>query len=411
MKEFIIGLDIGSYKICAVAGTVDKNGALQIMGITSINSDGVKKGIIVDIDSASKAIKECITQIETMVDTVVKEVYIALPGSISELILNKAVVAISSEDREINSSDVKRVISASKIVSIASDKEIIGVIPQQYIVDGYDKIKDPVGMSGLKLEVDAQIITAEANVVNNIFKAINKAGLNVASVVFQPIAISQVAFNYEEKERVTAIIDAGAETIDLSIFKNGNLLWIDSIALGGSTITNDISVCLNLSRMQSERLKTGTLSAIEMSQIGGDKELVSKVIQARIEELFLLIMSKLKLSEVYDEISTVVLVGGGLALFKEIEEFGTAVLGKSVKCGKTDLIGTLSPLNITVAGIVKNAVEHHIKDKETDINYMGVRIKESDKKNRINEKNNKKQDDVETNSFFSKIKVFFTDFF
>lgn len=168
-----------------------------------------------------------------------------------ELICNKGVVAVGSEDREIKENDIKRVLKVFKIITIPSDKEIVGVIPQQYIVDGYDKIKEPIGMSGLRLEVDVQIILAPSTVVNNLLKSISKAGVKLLGMVFQPLAIAGVALKEEETQRGVAVVDIGDQSIDIYIYEGGNLASIDTIPLGGNTITSDILIVLKASFFRS----------------------------------------------------------------------------------------------------------------------------------------------------------------
>ncbi|KZL94401.1 cell division protein FtsA [Clostridium magnum] len=424
MSEYIIGIDVGSSKICAAAGKLDKYGRLQIMGITSANCNGVKKSIVVDIDSTSESIKQCIDGLERMIDIKITEAYISLPGGISELVWNKGVVAVASEDREIKANDVKRVIKASKIITIPSDKEIIGVIPQQYVIDGYDKIKDPIGMSGLRLEVDAQIILSQSTVVNNLFKSVDKAGIKVAGVVFQPIAISEVALKREEIERGVVLLDVGAESINIYMFEGGNLAGISTIALGGNTITNDIAVCLKLPFSEAEKLKIkyGSVGVdsnnndfkIEVNADYNEKisvgcNTLKQVIEARVEELLYIISGELKASEHYEKISGVVIVGGGLALIKGIEDFSREVLQKPVRVGTPEYIGAASPLYSAAVGAVKDA-----SDSMKDRNFIAKKEKETEKVQRewTREKNKKEKEEEKNNGgFITKIKEFFTDFF
>jgi cell division protein FtsA len=422
MNEYIIGIDVGSSKICAAAGKLDKYGRMQIMGITSANCNGVKKGIVVDIDSTSESVKQCIDGLERMVDIKITDAYISLPGGISELVWNKGVVAVASEDREIKENDVKRVIKASKIITIPSDKEIIGVIPQQYVIDGYDKIKDPIGMSGLRLEVDAQIILAQTTVVNNLFKSVDKAGIKVAGIVFQPLAISEVALKKEEVERGVALVDVGSESINIYMFEGGNLAGISTIALGGNTITNDIAVCLKLPFSEAEKLKVkyGSVGLdsnnndfkIEVNADYNDKITVDcrtlkQVIEARVEELLRIISGELKASEHYEKISGAVIVGGGLALIKGIEDFSRDILQKPVRVGTPEYIGAASPLYAAAVGAVKDA-----SDSMKDKSFITKKEKETEKVQREwTREKDKNEEEKNNNGFISKIKEFFTDFF
>lgn len=426
MNEYIIGIDIGSSNICAAAGKVDKYGKMQIMGITSSSCNGVKKGIVVDIDSTSESIKECIDSLERMVDTKITEAYISLPGGISELVWSKGIVAVASEDREIKENDVKRVLKASKIITIPTDKEIIGVIPQQYIIDGYDKIKDPIGMSGLRLEVDAQIILAQTTIVNNLFKSVNKAGVKVLGVVFQPLAISEVVLKDEETQRGVALVDVGAESINIYIYEGGNLNSISTVALGGNTITNDIAVCLKLPVSEAEKLKIkyGSVGVdsdsenlkIEVNadynnKIQVDHTVLIQIIEARAEELLSIINGEIKQSEYYDKISGIVIVGGGIALIKGIEALSGNVLEKPVRVGTPAYIGAANPLYASAVGVVKDVADA--------IKVKGIAaVKSTDNKKLDNyeewtkESSRKEENKKDKNSgFVSKIREFFTDFF
>ncbi len=423
MDEYIIGIDIGSSKIRAAAGKLDKYGKMQIMGITSSNCNGVKKGIVIDIDNTSESVKECIDALERMVDANIKEAYISLPGGISELLWNKGVVAVSSEDREIEENDKQRVLKASKIITIPSDKEIIGVIPQQYIIDGYDKIKDPIGMSGLRLEVDSQIILAQTTVVNNLFKSVTKAGIKVLGVVFQPLAISQVVLKDDEIQRGVAVVDMGSESTNIFIYEGGNLASIGTVTLGGNIITNDIALCLKIPLPEAENLK------IKHSSVGQDNincdlkievnadynniihveyYILKQIIEARVEELLYIIDKKLKACEYYEKVSGIVIVGGGLSLIKGIEDFGKDIFKKPVRIGTPRYIGASSPLYASSVGIVQDVAEA-IKDKS----FVAKTEKESEKKHKewTKSKEIKGNSNENSNGLMSRVKEFFTDFF
>lgn len=423
MSGYIIGIDIGSSNICAAAGKVDKTGKMQILGITSSDCNGVKKGIVVDIDKTSESIKSCISSLERMIDIKINEAYISLPGGISELMWNKGVIAVSSEDREIRYNDVKRVLKAAKIITIPNDKEVIGVIPEQYIIDGYDNIKDPIGMNGLRLEVDAQIILARSTIINNIFKSVNKAGIKVLGIVFQPIAISQVVLKEEEVQRGVALVDVGSESTNIYIYEGGILRSISTIALGGNIITNDISVCLKLPFSEAEKLKIkyGSVSVepgkkslkIEVNadydKVRVEYDVLVQIMEARVEELLSIIDKEIKVSEYYGKLSGIVLVGGGIATIRGIENFARNFLEKFMRIGTTRYIGASSPLYVTAVGIVKdvsNSIRY--KDTNTTVNNKSENTASYEE---IAMGLGKKNDKDKHMGFVTKIKEFFTDFF
>ncbi|MFD3156472.1 cell division protein FtsA [Haloimpatiens sp. FM7330] len=416
MNEYIIGIDIGSSKVCAAVGKFDKYNKLQIIGITSVKCTGIKKSVVVDIDDTAKAINECIVQLERMVDIEIKDVYISLPGEISELIWNKGVIAISSEDREIKKNDVDRVLQAAKLISVPSDKEIIGVVPQQYIVDGYENIKEPIGMSGLRLEVEAQVIVAKSTIINNLFKSVNRAEVRIKGIVLQPLAISKIVLDREEVEMGTVLVDVGAQNTEMSVFKSENLCGTDMISLGGNNISNDISLCLKIPYSEAEKIKTKYANIVKTNEdynekikvnsaydsvIEIDYNVLNQIIEARVEEILYFVKQNLIKNNYYDEISEIVIVGGGISFIKGIEEFAREILGKSVRIGSPHYTGANSPLYATCVGIVEDVANSykHLQSPNTN--------------EHVNDKvNNKVEYDEENNDgFFNKMREFFTDFF
>ncbi|WP_125154644.1 cell division protein FtsA [Clostridium rectalis] len=424
MNEYVVGIDIGSSKICAAAGKLDRFGKIQVTGITSVSCNGMKKGIVVDIDNTAESIKNCIEQLERMIDYKITDAYIAIPSEICELTLNRGVVAVSSEDREIRENDVERVLKAAKIITISSDKEIIGVIPEQFIVDGYDNIMDPIGMSGVRLEVDAQIILSQSTVISNIFKSIKKSEINVKGMVFQPLASANVVLKDEEIKMGTVLLDVGAECTNITVFKDGRLLFTDVIALGGNTITNDISVCLKIPFSDAEKLKTkygnvnnktsGEDFKIKIDTnydniIEVEYSILSQIIKARVEEILYLIKKKLITCGQIDEVSGVVIVGGGIALIKGSSDLCKNILNKPVRIGYPEYVGAASPVYVSAVGIVKDVI-YSGKVKLSKGN-VSTDDHEDDYKSTWDIRNEDYSDEEKGNGILTKIKEFFTDFF
>jgi len=422
MSGYIVGIDIGSSKVCAALGKCDRHGELQILGITSVICNGLKKGIVVDIDSTSEAIKNCITQLERMADIQINSAYISIPGGICELTNSTGIIAISSEDREIKINDIDRVHKAAKVIPISSEKQIIGIIPEHYTVDGYTNVKDPLGMSGIRLEVDAKIIISQSTVINNLCKSVNKAGIKVEGIVLQPAAVSQVVLKREERLMGTALIDIGAETIDIAVYKGENLVHTTMIPLGGNSITNDIAICLKVPYSSAEKLKVkhnctiknnpGIKEKIKVSdsynhEIEVDGTILFEVIQARLEELLVLIKKALIKSGLYEDISGVVMIGGGLSLFTNICDLSMEILNKPVRIGKPEFTGADNPVYSVVCGIVKDRAEN-VKDLNLNNNHEKVA---QINKQSINEEAYDSDEDEKQVGFITKIKDFFTDFF
>ena len=415
--KHIVGIDLGSSKICGAVGKVSSNGKLQIIGITSVVCSGLNKSVVIDIDSTSEAIKQCVSQLECMTDSQITDGYISLPGGICELVRNTGMIAISSEDKEIKQSDVDRVIEAAKRISVPLDKEIVGVEPEQYIVDGYDNIKDPTGMSGERLEVKAQVVMAQSTVVNNLLKSVQRAGITVNGIVLGPSAVSEAVLRKEEKDMGIALVDVGAETIDISIYKGGKLKYTSIIQLGGANITNDISVCLKVTFSEAERIKLKYGSLVKGNEkddekikikdsydnlMEVDRELLIDIIHARVEELLHLIKANLLTCGVFKEVSGVVIVGGGISLFRGANDLSKVIFNKSVRIGSPEYVGAASPIYVTAVGIVLHTannikVRNNLSEQSGKDSYENKALKNQNKKGK--------------NRFASKIKEFFADFF
>lgn len=418
MKDYIVGLDIGSSKVCATVGKLDKYRELTILGITSVNCSGLKKGIVVDIDNTSEAITKCIKKLNRMVDIDIDEVYISLPGGISEIINSTGIVAISSENREIGHGDVDRVLEAAKVISIPSDKEIIGIEPQQYIIDGFDNIKDPIGMSGLRLEVKADVLVAQTTIVNNLIKSVNKAGLEVKGIGIQPKVTSKVVLRREERDMGSALVDIGAETIDVSIIKNDAICYTSIIQIGGSNISNDIALGLKIPFNEAEKIKIKYADLRSNANINDANKLLVKssfneettvdynflneIIEARVEEILFFVKDEIIKSNYYEQINDVVFVGGGISQIQGILEFSKSLLGKPVRIGSPDYVGAANPIYAAVVGIVKDASE--------SINQADIESKYSRDEENDSLWNQSKKNDEDVN-IFSKVRNFLADFF
>jgi cell division protein FtsA len=413
MNEHIVGIDLGSSKICGAVGKISSNGQLQIIGITSVACSGLNKSVVIDIDHTAEAIKQCVTQLERMTDTQISEGYISLPGGICELVRNTGMIAISSEDKEIKQSDIDRVIESAKLISIPSDKEVVGVEPEQYIVDGYDNIKDPRGMSGLRLEVEAQVVMAKSTVVRNLLKSVQMAGIKINGIVLGPSAVSETVLKKEEKDMGIALVDVGSATVDISIYKSGKLKHTSIVPLGGDNITNDISVCLKVPFSEGERLKLKFGSLIKGKEAEEEKirvkdsysnvmeidnNLLVDIILARVEEILHLIKRNLINSGSYKDLSGVVIVGGGISLFRGTSELSKFILDKPVRIGSPEYVGAASPIYVTAVGIVVQAANNIKINNSLSEKSDELKISRTQNKN----KNNK---------FASKVKDFFADFF
>lgn len=397
IMNFLVGLDIGSKKIKASAGFLDAEGKIQILGTTSSDSMGIKKGVVVDIENASKSINICISQLERIIDEEISEVYLAISDLECESIINKGIVAISQNSREINEADVERVKNAAKVISVPYDKEVIGITPIQYIVDGYDNIKDPVGMNGTRLEIEANLVLANSTVINSFLKCIDNNNLKLSGLVLNSTAVMAAILSNNEKKMGSLVIDVGGDKTDFYVIKNNKLINSYSLGLGGNNITNDISICCSVTYDEAEKIKVKYASInssdedeIKLSSNFDEQKIkinyLNRIIEARIEEILQLVKKKIDLS-VFEETDSVILIGGGIAAIKNIEEFSKNILGKTVRIGIPKYMGSTSPIFALSVGIVEDSLN---ASKEYKIQNA--------------EKTNKE-------SIFKRIKDIFTDFF
>lgn len=417
LSNIVASLDIGSSKISAIVAEVNK-GQFSVLGVGTSESNGVKKGVIVDIDSTVNAIRNAIKQAENMSNKEIKSVYTNVYGGFTTLYNNRGVIAISGDKKEIVSDDVKRVVEAAKIIDLPPDKEIIDIIPEQFIVDGSEGVRDPKGMSGTRLEVDAKIVTASSTYIQNITNTINKAGYEIDGIVLQPIAESDIILDHDEKNLGVALIDVGAETTDISIFNNGHLMYSNIIPVGGNNITNDISIICKIPYENAEKIKKQYAVAseklikndetIQIKKVNGkgEKEIklseISKIMDDRIYELLNFIRKCLEDSGLYNEIGAgVVITGGGLFNIKGIIDVAQDILGLPVRFGYPNFIGVANPVYSSSAGIAlymlkRRKTSNVVSNKKTDDDYA--------EENEVNEKQN-------SPSFIHKIREFFADFF
>lgn len=421
MNNYIVGLDLGTSKICMSVGKIDKNKEMQIVALSSVECDGINKAVVVNIENTAHSIVSCKEKIERIIDFEVQDVYVSIPASICELIRNKGIVAITSDDREISLSDVERVLDAAKHIKVPYGMEVIGVEPQQFIVDGYEKIKEPVGMSGNRLEVDAHIITIQSTIISNLIKSINKAGIKIKGFILEPISLGKLLLKSEESNIGAVIIDVGSEITSISYYKNNSLEFYDYIKFGGKTISNDISLCLKLPFSESEniKIKYGNLKTLSENDeniinvvnsynetIEINEKLLNEVILSRIEEIILLVKERLQNNIDIDDLSVVVLTGGGIANIEGSVDLVKYIFEKPARVGISHYVGATNPAYATAVSIIKDVFEGLKLQK---IEFVTDSNKEDNSRydNKVKINNIKKMNE----SVVSKIKGFIEEFF
>ncbi len=369
-KNFIVGLDIGTSKICAVVGEV-KNDRIDIIGHGSAQSKGLKKGVIVNIEATVNAIKEAVKEAELMSGVKIDSVITGIAGSHIQGFNSHGVIAVKGN--EITHADIERVIDAASAVAIPADREILHIIPQEFIVDGQDGIKDPVGMNAVRLETKVHIITGSTASSQNIKKACKKAGLEVRDIVVEQLACAEAVLKEDEKELGVALVDIGAGTTNIAVFQGNTIVHTGIISIAGDYITNDIAVGLRTPIESAEQLKITHGCAlkslveedevIKVPGIGGrpaqeiPKTLLCDIIEPRVEELFILIKREIWKSGIYDALASGVVLTGGSTIMDGMVELAENIFEMPVRRGFPDKIGGLtdlvnSPAYSTVVGLL-----------------------------------------------------------
>ncbi len=354
-QDLIVGLDIGTTKICAVIGEL-RNNFLEIIGIGTHPSQGLRKGVVVNIENTVKSIRRAIEEAELMAGCEIRSVYTGIAGGHIKGFNSQGIIAIKS--REVTQADINRVIDAAKAVAIPLDREVIHILPQEFKVDGQDGIKDPIGIHGVRLEAAVHIVTGAVAAVNNIIKCCNKAGLDVADIVLQSLASGEAVLAEEEKEVMVALIDLGGGTTDLAIFSDNSIKHSWVLALGGNNLTNDIAVGLQTALPEAEKLKQlhgCTLNVledrdelIEIPGLGGRKSrtlsrgILSEIIHLRMEEILTLIHKEIIRADFEMPMISGVIVTGGGSMLIGLPELCEEILGVPTRRGFPIGVGGLT---------------------------------------------------------------------
>jgi len=389
--NIVVGLDIGTTKICAIVGEITPSG-IDIIGIGMSPSKGLRRGVVINIDQTVNSIRRAVEEAELMSGIKIKSVFAGIAGSHIRGFNSRGVVAVSGKNREITQYDIDRAIDAAKAVAISADREIIHVLPQEFIVDDQRGIKEPLGMSGIRLEVEVHIVTGAVTSAQNIIKSVNKAGLEVQDIVLEQLASAEAVLNQDERELGVLLLDIGGGTTDVAVFLGGGVWHTSVLPLGGDHVTNDIAVGLRTPIAEAERIKKeyGCALAdlvdpdevIVVPSVGGEKErkiprhLLCEIIEPRIEEIFSLVEKEIKSLGYGNLLAAGVVITGGTAIMDGVVEVAERVFELPVRRGFPKGVGGLSdvvdnPIFSTGVGLVlygrKNIDQHRFskfpKDK------------------------------------------------
>lgn len=369
--NLVVGLDIGTTKICAIVGEVTDDG-IDIIGIGTAPSTGLRKGVVINIASTVEAIRRAVKEAELMAGCEISTVYTGIAGGHIRGFNSHGIVAV--KDGEITPADVARVIDAAKAVAIPMDREVIHILPQEFIIDDQDGIKEPLGMSGVRLEAKVHIVTAAVTSAQNIIKCANRTGLNVQAIVLQQLASAEAVLTQDEKDLGVCLIDIGGGTTDLAIFSEGAIVHTSVLPLGGNHLTTDIALGIRTPQEEAETIKqrygcalveqVETNEMIEVPSVGGRKprtlsrQILCEIIEARVEEIFQLIREEIRNTAYEDLLASGVVLTGGTSQLPGIADIAEDVLGLPIRWGVPKKIGGLvdvvrSPCYSTGVGLVQ----------------------------------------------------------
>jgi cell division protein FtsA len=377
-KNLIVGLDIGTSKIVAIVAEILPEGRLEIIGMGQAPSRGLKKGVVVNIESTVNAIQRALEEAELMADCKIREVYTGIAGSHIRSINSHGMVAI--KDKEVGQSDVDRVIETARAVIIPTDQQVLHILTQEFIIDGQEDVREPLGMSGVKLEVNVHIVTGAISAAQNIIKCVRRCGLEVRDLILQPLASSMAVLSEDEKDLGVCLVDIGGGTTDIAVFTGGAIRHTSVIPIAGDQITNDVAMALRTPTADAEDLKVkygcalrqlaDAKQMIEVLGVGDrparqlSRQTLAEVIEPRVEELYSLVQAELRRSGFEELLSSGIVITGGSSAMEGMAELGEEVFHMPVRLGMPQYVGGLAevvrnPRFATGVGLLLAGMDQH----------------------------------------------------
>ena len=373
-KEFIVGLDIGTTKVVALVAEITPEGGLNIIGMGSQDSRGLRKGVVVNIEETVATISRVMQEVELMADCKIKDVYTGIAGSHIRSFNSNGMVAI--KDKEVTPADIERVIETARAMPIPADQEILHILTQEFIIDDQDGIREPIGMSGFRLEVKVHIVTGAVSAAQNIVKCVRRCGLEVCDLVLQPLASSYAVLSEDEKDLGVGLVDIGGGTTDLAVWTQGAIRHTAVIPIAGDQVTNDIAMALRTPTREAEDIKRKFGCALSdladpedaLDVAGVDdrpsrrlsRRALADVIQPRVEELYELIQAELRRAGFEEVLSSGIVLTGGASVMPGMIELGEEVFHMPVRLGIPKYYGALAdvvqnPRFATACGLLMEA--------------------------------------------------------
>jgi cell division protein FtsA len=370
-RNLIVGLDIGTSKVVALVGDLLPDGRLEILGMGSHESRGLKKGVVVNIESTVSAIQRALEEAELMADCKIQRVHVGIAGSHIRSFNSTGMVAV--KDKEVTPLDVDRAIETARAMPIPTDQQVLHILTQEFLIDGQDGIREPLGMSGVRLEVKVHIVTGAVSAAQNVVKCVRRCGLEVADLVLQPLASSIAVLSEDERELGVALVDIGGGTTDIAIFREGAIRHTAVIPIAGDQITNDVAMALRTPTPEAELVKirhgcalrqlADPAETIEVPGLGDrpprslSRQMLAEVIEPRVEELYTLVQQVLRQSGFEELLSSGVVLTGGSAVMQGMVELGEEIFHMPVRLGVPRYAGGLadvvqSPRYATAMGLL-----------------------------------------------------------
>jgi cell division protein FtsA len=392
-RNIVVALDIGTSKIVALVAEINAEGGFDIIGMGSHPSRGMKKGAVVNIESTVSAIQRALEEAELMADTKIRDVITGIAGSHIKSFNSHGMVAI--KDKEVQQYDIDRVIETARAVNIPMEQQVLHILEQEFIIDGQGGVRQPLGMSGMRLEVRVHIVTGAVSAAQNIMKCVRRCGLEVRDLMLQPLASADAVLSEDEKELGVCLVDIGGGTTDLAVFTDGAIKLTSVIPIAGDQVTNDIAMALRTPTKDAEDIKirhgvalrqlANASDMIEVPGVGerGARQLslqtLANVIEPRIEELYSLVQRELRTAGLEELLSSGIVITGGSSLMKGMVELGEEVFHLPVRVGLPSYAGGLSevvrnPRYATAVGLLVAANEQMKRDQHARI--QGVAVKD-----------------------------------
>ena len=391
MSELIAALDIGTSKVVALVAELDAEQKINVIGFGEQPSLGLRKGMVVDIDATTNTVAAAVREAAAMANCKISNVYVGIAGAHIRSLNSSGMVAM--KDSEVTEADMERVIETAKAIAIPNDQQILHILPQEFIIDGQDGVREPLGMSGVRLEVKVHIVTGAVSAVENIAKCVRRCGIEITDIVLQPLASAAAVLNDDEKDLGVCLMDIGGGTTDIAVFAGGAIRHTAVIPIAGDQVTNDIAMTLRTPTKEAEELKirhgcalrqlADANDVVEVPGVGEraprklSRPMLAEVVEPRVEELYTLVQSELRRSGFEELLSSGVVITGGTSMLQGMAELGEEVFHLPCRIGVPAYMGGLadvvrSPRYSTAIGLLMHGRDQRMRAEAARAQVRGI---------------------------------------